>query len=263
MDLNGRVAVITGAAGGMGTGIARALAKRGCHLALVDLHAEPLNTLAAELSGVTVSVHPTDVSDKAAMLALPEAVLATHGKVNLVVNNAGVTVMKDFEEHSLEDWEWLMGVNFWGVIYGCHAFLPHLKEQDAGHIVNISSLFGILGVPNQTSYCASKFAVRGFSESLMEELRGSSVGVTVVHPGGVATGIVSNSRAQHAHKKAKAERAFQKMLSPDIAGEKIVVAVEKDKERLLITKEAFLIDGVRRIAPMAGNHWVINLMNGR
>ena len=164
--------------------------------------------------GGKVSTHVLSVADKDAMFALPEQVIAEHGAVHILVNNAGVTVAKGFHEHSMEDWEWVVGVNLWGVVYGCKAFMDHLLVAEEAHIVNISSLFGIVGVPSQTSYCATKFAVRGFTEALQEELRGTTVGTTVVHPGGIRTNIVQAARAADDELKARMARFFDKATIP-------------------------------------------------
>jgi NAD(P)-dependent dehydrogenase (short-subunit alcohol dehydrogenase family) len=194
--LEGRIAVITGAASGIGRALALQLAEAGCGLALVDVQAETLRRVGAECRerGAQVSTHAVDVSDRAAMAALPQRVIDFHGAVHILINNAGVTVADTVLEQSLEDWDWIVGINLWGVIYGCRAFLPHLLAAEEAHIVNLSSVFGIAGVPMQAAYCTTKFAVLGFSESLQAELRGTCVGLSVVHPGGVNTNIVRASR---------------------------------------------------------------------
>jgi NAD(P)-dependent dehydrogenase (short-subunit alcohol dehydrogenase family) len=143
--------------------------------------------------GRKASVHVADVASRARMAELPEEVLREHGRVSLLVNNAGVSVGGTFEEQSLEDLDWIVGINFWGVVHGCQFFLPHLRRETEAHIVNLSSMFGIVGVPTQSSYCATKFAVRGLSEALWVELRDAGIGVTSVHPGGIRTNIVRTS----------------------------------------------------------------------
>ena len=186
-----KVAVVTGAASGIGRALAQDLARRGADLALVDVSAAALAETAGLCAarGRGVTTHIADVADAARMKALAAEVVAAHGRVELLVNNAGVSVTGTFEEQSLDDWRWIVGVNFWGVVHGCKFFLPHLRRAREAHIVNLSSMFGLIGLPTQSSYCATKFAVRGFSEALWAELRGSGIGVTTVHPGGVRTNI--------------------------------------------------------------------------
>jgi NAD(P)-dependent dehydrogenase (short-subunit alcohol dehydrogenase family) len=182
-----------------------------------------------------------------------QAVLSEHGGVHVLVNNAGVGVASTFEQQSLEDFEWLFGINFWGVVYGCKYFLPHLRRAEEAHIVNISSVFGIVGVPMNSSYCASKFAVRGLSESLRAELTGTHIGVTSVHPGGVATKIAEsaryNSDPDSAVLRAEAVKMFTRMLPPAEAAAAIVRGIRRNAGRVLITKEAYAIDAVKRLFP--------------
>ncbi len=253
-DLSGRVAVITGAASGIGRALAEALHREGCELALVDVQAEALAELATSLPGA--STHVVDVSDRDAMLALPDQVIAAHGAVHLVVNNAGVSCSKLFEEHTLQDWDWILGINLWGVIYGCHAFLPHLMAADTAHIVNVSSLFGIIGVPTQASYSATKYAVRGLSEVLWEELSHTHVGVTVVHPGGVDTKIVEDGRSSDRADQEHVLRRFKaNAISAESAAAQIVAAVKKRQPRLVICKEAVLLDRLKRLFPVWANRF--------
>jgi short-subunit dehydrogenase len=254
-ELRGRIAVVTGAASGIGRAVAVTLAKRGANVALADVNEVGLEE-SAELvrrEGREATVHAVDVADKARMRAFAEEVVAAHGGVHVLVNNAGVTVASTFTSHRLEDFEWLMGINFWGVIHGCHFFLPHLVIQPEAHIVNVSSIFGIVGVPNQSSYCASKFAVRGFTESLRAELRGSSVGVTVVHPGGVNTRIVRDARGDDfgpGRSREAVTRFFAtKTMSPERAAEHIVHGIEKNRPRVLFTPESHVLDALKRAAP--------------
>ena len=178
----GQTAVVTGAASGIGRGIALALAKRGCNLALADLNEAGLaeTTQLAVPYGVKVTCHQLDVADGESVAAFPEAVAAAHGGTDILVNNAGVAIAGTFEEISEEDFEWLFGINFWGVVRMTRAFLPLLRRSDDAHIVNISSLFGLIAPPGQSAYCASKFAVRGFSESLRHEFEqeGARIAVT-------------------------------------------------------------------------------------
>ena len=259
-NLHGKVAVITGAASGLGRGLATVLAAEGCRLALVDVHAERLTEVAAEHPGC--STHVVDVSDRAAMAALPEAVLAAHGAVHLVINNAGVTMTASFLDHSIDDLEWLLGINLWGVIYGCRVFLPHLLAGGEGHIVNISSLFGIIGVPGQSAYCVSKYGVRGLSEALSEELslQEADVGITVVHPGAINTRIISSAR-KNGQDLSRAERFFERHgMSPLTAARQIVAAVKRNQLRLTVTREAWWMDLIKRIFPTWGNRLAVRGM---
>ena len=259
-NLKGRVAVITGAASGLGRGLAEVLAAEGCTLALVDVHAERLAEVAAEHPGC--STHLVDVSDRAAMAALPEAVIEAHGAVHLVINNAGVTVTASFLDHTMEDLDWLLGINLWGVVYGCRAFLPHLIAGGEGHIVNISSLFGIIGVPGQTAYCTAKYAVRGLSESLAEELSHSpaDVNITVVHPGAINTRIITSARTG-GEDLTRAAKFFERHgMSPQVAARQIVAAVKRNQLRVLVTREAWWGDLLKRIFPTWGNRLMTRMM---
>jgi NAD(P)-dependent dehydrogenase (short-subunit alcohol dehydrogenase family) len=253
-DFRDRVAVVTGAGSGIGRALAGALARRGARLALVDLDERGLAEAAAEVAalGRPASAHAADVSDRARMAALPEEVLRAHSRVSLLVNNAGVSVGGTFEEQSLEDLDWIVGVNFWGVVHGCKFFLPHLRAEAEAHIVNLSSMFGLTGFPGQSSYCATKFAVRGFSESLQAELRDAGIGVTCVHPGGVRTNIVRRSRTRdEAARDRMVERFDRFAMPPERAAERILRAVERNRPRVVICREAHAADWLKRIAPAA------------
>ena len=265
MKLNDRVAVITGAGSGIGRGIALALASRGCHLALADVSAAGLSETRSLIEGVKVSTHRLDVTDRAACLALPAAVLAQHGRVDILVNNAGVAIGGTFEQVDEADFDWLMEVNFHAIVRLTRAFMPHLKASDAARIVNISSLFGLIAPPGQTAYCAAKFAVRGFSESLRRELEeaGSSVGVTVVHPGGVNTGIarsarpprhVSNEEAELIESEKERLQKFLRM-RPEKAGQIIVTGIERKRARVLVGGDARVAGLIERLMPVG--YWNI------
>ncbi|HWP66787.1 MAG TPA: SDR family NAD(P)-dependent oxidoreductase [Candidatus Limnocylindria bacterium] len=253
--LSDRVAVVTGAASGIGRALALALAERGAALALVDVDAAGLADSAARVraAGRACSTHLVDVADRAAMLALPEAVVAAHGHVHVLVNNAGVALDGRFEELPLDDVAWLLGVNLWGVIHGCHAFLPLLRREGEAHIVNISSVFGIIGVPENSAYCASKYAVRGFSESLAVELAGSHIGVTCVHPGGVRTNIARRARLRDERRRAMVTAEFDRVarMSPERAAARIVRAIERGTPRLRLGPETYVLDWAKRLAPVA------------
>jgi short-subunit dehydrogenase len=250
--LSDRVAVVTGAAGGIGRATSVALAKEGCHLALCDVNTVGLEETAAlaREHGRKVSTHIVDVSNKARMQSFVEEVIEQHGQVHILVNNAGVTVTSPFEDHSLEDFEWIVGINFWGVIYGCKMFLPYLQKADEAHIVNLSSLFGLLGVPSQSSYCATKFAVHGFSESLWVELRDQGIGVTSVHPGGVRTDIAKSARTVSAAQKDMAIGVIDRFsVSPEHCAKLIVQAIKKNKMKQLVTRESHFVAIAKRLAP--------------
>lgn len=256
-ELKGRVAVVSGAASGIGRALSKLLAQRGCQLAICDLDQVGLEQTAAEVRalGGRVCQHRVDVADREQMQRYAEAVVAEYGKVEILVNNAGVTVTADFEQHSLEDWEWILGVNLWGAIHGCHFFLPHLKRAGEGHIVNISSVFGLMGVPGQSSYCTSKFAVRGLSEALWTELKPLNIGVTCVHPAGVRTNIVRSARTVDEATKAQAVDFIERnSITPERCAKRIVSAIIHNRMRLLVSPTAYAIDAVKRVVPAAAQH---------
>lgn len=258
MDLDGRVAVVTGAAGGIGREIARSLARRGCNLAIADIDEQGLEATARLIgNSVRVTRHRLDVADREAVGALPAAVKAAHGGVDVVVNNAGVALSGSFEQLSEAEFDWLIGINFEGVVRMSRAFLPLLRERDAAQLVNVSSLFGLIAPPGQTAYAAAKFAVRGFSEALRNELLAarSSVGVTVVHPGGVRTGIADNARTantvtdeEHEQQRARFKKALK--MPPEEAGEIIVRAIEARRPRVLVGTDAKVASLIERLAPV-------------
>jgi NAD(P)-dependent dehydrogenase (short-subunit alcohol dehydrogenase family) len=257
-DFRGRVAAITGAGSGIGRALANALAQRGANLALSDNDDVGLAQTVAQCEGfgVKVTSEYLDVADRDAVYAWAEHVVTYHGRVNLIINNAGVALGATVESMSYEDFEWLMNINFWGVVYGTKAFLPHLKQSGEGHIVNLSSVFGLISVPSQSAYNAAKFAVRGFTDTLRMELEieGAAVSVTTIHPGGIKTNIVRNARLDasvHAlagdpEKTARDfDRAF--ITSPEKAAEQILTAVRRDRRRALIGPDAKAIDLVSRL----------------
>jgi NAD(P)-dependent dehydrogenase (short-subunit alcohol dehydrogenase family) len=266
LKVQGRTAVVTGAAGGIGRGIALALARRGGAVALLDIDDAALMRTATELAalGARVSTHHLDVSDRSAVAAFPAQLTAEHGGVDLLVNNAGVALGGTFEDISETDFEWLFGINFWGVVRMTRALLPLLRESDDARIVNISSLFGLIAPPGQTAYAASKFAVRAFSESLRHELAATRIGVTVVHPGGVATSIAKSSRMPQnlsADEAAKRRKFFDSFLTmpPETAGEIIVRGVESRKARILVGSDAKRGALLERLMPV--NYW--NVLGAR
>lgn len=258
--IGGNAVAITGAASGIGAGLARAFAARGCDLALADVNRGALDDLAKELRAKhsrKVSVHTVDVASKAQVYAFAEDAASQHPRLEIVVNNAGVALFGMLHELDLADIEWVMSINFWGVVHGSMAFLPHLRRQPQAHIVNLSSIFGIIAPPGQTAYCAAKFAVRGFSESLRHELQEtrSSVRLSVVHPGGVDTAISRSSRVG-AHMTDNARRvesldrfaAMPKTSSSD-AAERIIAGILRDEPRILIGRDARRADLLQRLKP--------------
>jgi len=260
MRLEGRTAVITGAAGGIGRAIAVSLARRRCNLALADVNQDGLAATAelARAHGVKASQHVIDVADRTSVAEFPNLVAQEHSGVDLLVNNAGVAVGGTFEQVSEADFEWLFEINFWGVVRMTRAFLPMLKASGDARVVNLSSIYGVVAPPEQTAYSASKFAVRGFSEALRHELEGSGVGVTVVHPGGVATSIAENARLPAGvsdEEIARRREKYRKLLRlpPEIAGEIIVRGVERRQPRILVGSDAKAISLIARLFP--ASYW--------
>ncbi len=266
-SLKNKVAAITGAGSGIGQALAINLAKEGSHLALSDVNqkglAETLDMLKAY--SVTVTHQLLDVSDKDAVYAWADKVVADHGKVNMIFNNAGVALSGTVDALSIEDYKWIMDINFWGVVYGTKAFLPHLEKSGEGHIINISSVFGLTSQPLMSGYNASKFAVRGFTESLRQDLEitGSKVTTTCIHPGGIKTNIAKSARmsksveAVTGIKEVNATASFEKFFihSPDSAAKTIIKGVKDKSRRVLIGIDAKVMDGMARVLP-TGYQWV-------
>jgi short-subunit dehydrogenase len=262
--IRGSAAVITGAASGIGRALALELAARGCDVALADLDEAGLTSVAAEIQRAhqrKASTHRVDVSQPHQIEELAKAVIARHPGLNIVVNNAGVALFGQFHEIDQSQLEWLMNINFWGVVHGTRAFLPHLQGRREAHIVNVSSIFGIVAPPGQTAYAAAKFAVRGFSESLRHELQtnNSPVRLSVVHPGGVATNIVNSARVGVAmmdnQRRADAIDRFNQVpkKTPQEAAQRIIRGIEKNEPRILIGPDARRMDLLQRFKP--GTYW--------
>jgi len=258
--VRGAVAVITGAASGMGQALARNLGAAGCNLALADVDEAGLEhscrSILADHPGLRVTGHRVDVADEGQMEAFAAAVLREHGGVNLLFNNAGVAASGFLEQLPSEDFEWLMGINFWGVIYGCRVFLPALHDAEWGHIVNTSSIFGLVAVPTQSAYHAAKFAVRGVTEALSQELRDTPIAVSCVLPGGVKTNIVRRSRYVASDNQAPTREEiaaqFEALagLTAEEAAAIILRGVARRRRRILVGRDAQLIAALVYLLPV-------------
>lgn len=250
-----QVYAITGAASGIGLALVKQLLAAGHCVAAADISAEALSGLRSLAAEQRLLLSELDVADRDAVNAWASSIAEYFGGVDVVVNNAGVSLSCHAGEQPREHFEWLFNINFWGVVNGCEAFLPHLTQR-RGCIVNISSLFGLMSVPSQSAYNAAKFAVRGYSESLRQDLRGTGVSVVTVHPGGIKTNIARNGR--HFHDLQGKQRdleataaSFDKVArtSPDAAARAILRAVKKGRRRLLIGSDARFLDLVQRVFP--------------
>ena len=264
--IHGSAAAVTGAASGIGRALALELAARGCDLALADRDEGGLQAVAAEIAKThprKVTTHRVDVAEPAQIADYAQAAAAAHPGLNIVINNAGVALLGQFAEIDQAQMDWLFNINFWGVVHSTRAFLPLLARQREAHIVNLSSIFGIVAPPGQTAYCAAKFAVRGFSESLRHELAmaNSSVKLSVVHPGGVLTNIVRNSRTgtgvtDNARRAQSIDRfdAIAKT-TPPAAAQRIITGIEKNQPRILIGNDAWFMDLLQRFRP--ATYWAV------
>src|SRR6267154_3180523 len=254
-DIKGVVAVVTGAASGIGRALAVDLARLGAQLALADVNTAGLEETRALLGNATARTYTVDVSKASAVENFAHEVQRDFGRASLIINNAGVALMGTLAEVSLEDMEWLLGINFWGVVHGCKFLLLLLQRETDAHIVNLSSIFGLIGPPGQAAYAASKFAVHGFSQSLREELRATSaIKVTSVHPAGIATPIANRARAASGVTSAarqEAEEYFKKvaLITPEEAALVIIKGVLANKNRVLIGSDAYRIDRIQRLFP--------------
>ncbi len=266
-QLTDKVAALTGAGSGIGRALALELAQQGCHLALADIDDSGLQETVDLLAGSNIKVTQCrlDVAKRDAVYAWAEAVQRDHGRVNIVINNAGVALSGTVDGLSVEDYEWIMAINFWGTIYGCKAFLPLLEASGEGHIVNISSVFGLTAQPLMSGYNASKYAVRGFTESLRQdlELTGAKVSATCVHPGGIKTNIAKRSRVDASVATATggdpgdAVSEFEKLFfnTPESAAKVIINGLRKNRRRVLIGPDARMFDWLVRCFP-TGYQWL-------
>ena len=253
-EIRGAVAVVTGAGSGIGRALAVELASAGAQLAIADVNRAGLEETSKMLGQAKVKTYVVDVSDVSAVEAFAGQVGKDFGHASLLINNAGVALHGTFAEVSLADMEWLIKINFWGVVYGCKFFIPLLEREPEAHIVNVSSVFGLVGPPGQTAYAASKFAVRGFTESLRTELSGTQIRVTCVHPGGIRTAIAENARAGASvcpEKAAEDKERFKRLTptTPETAAQTIVKGILRNKARVLIGSDAYQIDILQRLAP--------------
>ena len=254
--LAGRTIVISGAGSGIGRALAQRVARHRCPVAICDWDEAGLEETAAGID-TPVLTRKLDVRDRQGQMAWAAEVADwAPTPIGAVVNNAGVTVSQSVANASPEDDEWCFDVNFWGVVHGTRAFLPVLQRQDSGTLVNVSSVFGLFGFPMQSAYCASKHAVRGYTEALRHELRGTGVSAALVHPGGIRTNIVANARFREDdrggtdHEAMKADFTKIARTSPESAAKTIQTGIEKGSARILIGPDAYLLAGLARFLPV-------------
>ena len=258
IDLTDKVVVITGAGSGIGRALAAELTRRGAHVAISDWNADSVTETARMIEGrgTKVLTDSFDVSDRAAFEAHAQRVFDEFGRADIVINNAGVSLAAHVATMTYEDLEWVVDIDFWGVVHGTKTFLPHMLERGDGAIVNVSSVYGLFGVPTQSGYNAAKFAVRGFTEALQQEVAGTDVLVTRVHPGGIKTNIVRHGRMRESmaagHDPEDLADLFESAVrtTPERAAETIVDGIVKRKPRVLIGPDAVLLDMLVRVFPV-------------
>lgn len=258
-ELNGKVAAVTGAASGIGRQLAIHLAGEGCSLALADIDEPGLHETVQAIEGLAsrITIHRVDVADRDQVYQYADQVHTRHGQIDLVINNAAVMVFNSIEDVTYDDFEWVMSINFWGVVYGTKAFLPFLKQRPEAHIVNMSSINGMVTTPNNGPYCISRFAVQGLSQTLCQELHGTNITVSCVVPGGVRTNIVRNTRfvkqANQALTQDDTIEWFDRaaITSPEKAAQTIIKGIKNDKSRILVGPDAHIIDFMCRLIPQA------------
>lgn len=251
-ELQNKVAVVTGAASGIGRALALKLADKGCRLALSDMNEAGLEAVTSACAAkVEARSYLLDVSDRDAIYAHADAVVKDFGQVNMIINNAGVALSASVREMTDEDFKWIMDIDFWGVAHGSRAFLPHLIASGDGHVVNISSVFGLIGVPKQSAYNAAKFAVRGFTEALRQEMKleKQPVQVSCVHPGGIRTNIARAARMGKSENAEAQRNGFDKlaMTSPEKAAAIIIRGIQKNESRILVGPDAWGIEALNRV----------------
>jgi|YelNatPaOPRAMG01_1025707.scaffolds.fasta_scaffold81175_1 short-subunit dehydrogenase len=255
-NLKNKVAAVTGAGSGIGRMLAIQLAGESCHLAISDINEAGLEETKKLIGqGVKVSTHIVDVSKQDQVVRFAEEAAAYHGGIDILINNAGVALGDFLETVPIEDFKWLMGINFWGVVYGTMAFLPYLRKRPEGHIVNISSINGIVPNPNNGPYQSSKYAVRGYTETLIQEMKGTNISVSCVHPGGIKTNIARNTRMNRTYYSISKEQAvalYDKEVfrtSAEKAAKIIIHGIKKNKQRIMVGRDAKILDIFMRLAP--------------
>jgi short-subunit dehydrogenase len=265
--LQGKSVVITGAASGIGEALAHASAAKGARLLLADIDAVGLDRVVSALKakGAECSAMVTDTGNETAIYALAETALQRLGGADIVINNAGVGLLSPVDKLVTSDAQWLMNINFWGVVHGCQAFIPQLRQRPDAVLVNISSIFAMVSVPTQSIYNASKAAVRGFSDALREELQSTGVGVLCVHPGGIKTNIANRARITDVSLVADTDQEmrdnFDKVArtTPQQAATTIIHAIESRKSRVMIGADAWFMDWMFRLFPAHASHWLSNI----
>ena len=267
-QLRGAVAVVTGAGSGIGRALAQELALAGAQLALADINGAALEQTLAQLRSTSARTYEVDVADPSAIDQFALQVRQDFGRVSLLINNAGVALYGTFAEISLADMEWLFRINFWGVVHGCKSFLPMLQQEQDAHIVNLSSVFGLFGPPGQAAYAASKFAVRGFTEVLRQELKATNIRISCVHPAGIKTAIADNGKIGEGaipQNAAMARERFKKLAptSPSDAARTILKGILRNQPRILIGADAYRIDIMQRLAPIKGVDALIAMLEKR
>lgn len=257
-NLNNKVAAITGAASGIGRMLAVCLARENCHVAIADVNKEGLQETRSMIGkNVNVSVHTIDVSDYKQVQLFADDAVAWHGGVDIIINNAAVLLGDFLDTVTLEDFHWLMNINFWGVVHGTMAFLPYLQKRPEGHVVNISSINGIMPNPNNGPYCSAKYAVKGYTETLYQEMRGTSIHVSCVHPGGIKTNIARNARVKNTLSGISADAAAALYdeevfhTSAESAARDIIRGIRKNNPRIMVGLDAQIMDFLTRMFPKA------------
>ncbi len=257
MQFDGSVAAITGAGSGIGRALAVLLASKGCSVALADVDTaglEETKKLVAQYN-TGCQTYSVDVGDQQAVEDWAASVIDDFGHADYIFNNAGVALMESVTNMKYDDFRWVMDINFWGMVYGTKAFLNHFQERGNGHVINVSSLFGLVAFPNQAAYNSSKFAIRGYTEALALEMEGTGISVSSVHPGGIKTNIVRNARANEANLDGRTKDDIAKdfeqtsKTTPEQAAEVILTGVMKGKKRILIGKDARFMDRLQRLFP--------------